>query len=105
MCDFDGYSSPLISDIEISQNSIKTEIDKNIKQENFECFESSVSKKCSNSIFISQQRSRPIKKEPVEELCTIDDSISSPLISDIEVSKNSIKSEIDPDVKEEKFEL
>ena len=41
--------------------------------------------------------------EPTEELCTFDDS--SPLISDIEVSQNSIKTEIEPDIKEEKFEL
>ena len=60
-------------------------------------------KKSSNSIFLSQQRSRHIKKEPVEELCTFD--ASSLLISDIEVSQNSIKTEIEPDIKEEKFEL
>ena len=67
--------------------------------------ETKKTKKCSNSIFLSQQRSRHIKEEPVEELSTFDESISSPLISDIEVSQNSVKPEIDPDVKEEKFEL
>ena len=60
-------------------------------------------KKCSNSIFLSQQQSKLIKKEPIEELCTFDDS--SPLISDIELSQNPIKTEIEPDIKEEKFEL
>ena len=59
-----------------------------------------------NSIFLSQRQrqhySNSYKKEAAEELC--DDSISSPLISDIEVARNSIKIEICPDIKEERFE-
>ena len=60
-----------------------------------------------NSIFLSQPRPRPnhlnsIKKEVAEELS--DDSILSPLISDIEVAQNSIKIESCPDIKEERFE-
>ena len=59
-----------------------------------------------NSIFLSQPRPRQnyinmIKKENefAEEQC--DHSISSPLISDIEVAQNSIKIEICSDIKEE----
>ena len=65
--------------------------------------------KVKNSIFLSQPQPRQnyrnlIKKEDefAEKLC--DHSISSPLISDIEVAQNSIKIESSPDIKEEIFD-